>query len=197
MGIAAAVVFDVADVPSVGGDGEPPAGEAVDDGKIRSSMFIGSSSVLYCGPDKSKDLRNLAIPDGALEFCWFRLTSKGQSRPGTACAKALLRCNTYRACSRSLRFRLMAIIRHVRFSIRSWLGNCVLVLLYSFHICVASGSCFCISSGGLRSALAASSRQSGKKASRRSSLRGSWFLNEVSSLPRVRWEAMVFDAGGC
>lgn len=33
------------------------------------------------------------------------------------------------ACSRSLRFRLMAIIRQVRFSMRSWLGNCVFVLL--------------------------------------------------------------------
>ncbi len=83
IGIAAAVVFEVADEPSVGGEGETPAGEAVEEGNIRSSMFIGSSSLLYCVFDKSKDLRNFAIPDGALEFCWFRLTYKCQSRPGS------------------------------------------------------------------------------------------------------------------
>lgn len=43
--------------------------------------------------------------------------------------------------------RFIAIIRHVRFSNRSWLGSRVLVLLYSFHICVPNGSFRLISSG--------------------------------------------------
>lgn len=43
--------------------------------------------------------------------------------------------------------RFIAIIRHVRFSNRSWLGSRVLVLLYSFHICVPNGSFRFISSG--------------------------------------------------
>ena len=75
------------------------------------------------------------------------------------------------ACSSSLRFKLMAIIRQVKFSMRSWFGNCVFVLLYSFHICVAKGSFLCISSGCSRSALEASSFQFGKNASRSNSLR--------------------------
>lgn len=37
-------------------------------------------------------------------------------------------------------------MRQVKFSIRSWFGNWVLVRLYNFHICVANGSFFCSSS---------------------------------------------------
>ena len=63
-----------ADVLTVGGEGEIPAGEAVEEGKIRSSMFIGSGSwVFELVFDKSKDFRSFAIPDGALEFCWCKL----------------------------------------------------------------------------------------------------------------------------
>ncbi len=51
------------------------------------------------------------------------------------------------ACICSLRFRFIAIMRHVRFSKRSWFGSRVFVLLYSFHICVARGSFRLISSG--------------------------------------------------
>lgn len=81
-------------------------------------------------------------------------------------------CRPYRAASSCLRFRkFIAIIRQVRFSIRSWLGNCFLVLLYNLHICVANGSFFCISSGLSSSSPAASSFQVGKKLSRSNSLR--------------------------
>lgn len=95
---------------------------------------------------------------------------------------------TDRACSRSLRFRFMAIIRQVKFSIRSWLGSWVFVLLYNFHICVASGSFFCISSGWSRSEPApAASFQFGKKASRRSSLRATECSGDKSSLAGGGW----------
>jgi hypothetical protein len=92
--------------------------------------------------------------------------------------------NTYRACSRSLRLKLMAIIRQVRFSMRSWLGNWDLVLVYSFQIWVARGSFLCISSaesGG------APSCQSGKTDSRNSppSVMPSWSeKSSVSTLLR-------------
>ena len=69
IGIAAAVVFEVADVPSVGGEGEIPAGEAVEEGNIKSSIFMGSGSFRELVLDKSKDFRSFAIPDGALAFC--------------------------------------------------------------------------------------------------------------------------------
>lgn len=142
-------------------------------------MFIGSVG----GLDRSSDSRSRAIPDGALVTCWLSLEESlvsllSQSLRHSASTKFQ---NAYRA--RSFRFRLMAIILHVRFSIRSWLGNCSLVLLYSFHIWVTNGSFFCISSGGPKSALDASSRQPGKKASRRSSLRVWLRSGEISSLP--------------
>lgn len=56
---------------------------------------------------------------------------------------------TYRACcSCCLRLRkFMCIIRHVRFSIRSWFGSICLVLLKKRQTWAASGSCFCSSSG--------------------------------------------------
>ena len=64
---------------------------------------------------------------------------------------------------------------------------------------MANGSFFCISSGGPRSALVASSRQSGKKASRRSSSRVWLCSDEISSLPRnwlARLPVMPGDDGG-
>ncbi|SLM39070.1 hypothetical protein LPUS_09492 [Lasallia pustulata] len=50
-------------------------------------------------------------------------------------------------------------MRHVRFSMRSWFGSLVFVLLYNFHICVPSGSFFCISSGLSMKSPPESSRQ--------------------------------------
>lgn len=64
------------------------------------------------------------------------------------------------ACSR--RFRFMAIILHDKFCRRSWFGSWLFVLLYSFHIWVPSGSCFCITSGSSRSAWPPSFCQWGK-----------------------------------
>ena len=66
---------------------------------------------------------------------------------------------------------------------RSWLGNCFLVLLYSLHIWVASGSFFCISSGLSSSSPAASSFHVGKKLSRSNSLRA-LIAAEKSSLSK-------------
>lgn len=48
-------------------------------------------------------------------------------------------------CSLCLRIPT-AIMRHVKFSMRSWLGMFSFVLAKNFHICVASGSFCCISS---------------------------------------------------
>lgn len=74
IGIAAAVECELAEVLSVGGEGEIPAGDAVEEGNIKSSMFIGPGSlVLELVFDESKDFRSFAIPDGALEFCWCKL----------------------------------------------------------------------------------------------------------------------------
>jgi hypothetical protein len=49
--------------------------------------------------------------------------------------------------SSSARRMFMAIIRQVRFSMRSAFGSCVFAREYSFQICVPSGSFFCICSG--------------------------------------------------
>lgn len=58
MGIA-----DVLAVRGGVGDGEMLAGEAIDVGKMKSSMFIASGSGLF---DGSTDSRSFAIPEGAL-----------------------------------------------------------------------------------------------------------------------------------
>lgn len=76
----------------------------------------------------------------------------------------------------------MAIIRQVRFSMRSWLGRRDLVRLYSFHIWVPRGSFFCNSSGLSNAAEPASSFHSGKTASRNSNS----FRATVSEVERSR-----------
>ena len=58
----------------------------------------------------------------------IKLAGFAAKRRGSCTRKRLV------AYSCSLRLRFIAIIRHVRFSNRSWLGSRVLVLLYSFHI---------------------------------------------------------------
>ena len=65
MGMAEATALEEAVAVSIGGDGEDtPVGDAIDEGKMKSSMFIGSASEVL-GPSWD-DSRNLAIPDGAL-----------------------------------------------------------------------------------------------------------------------------------
>ena len=94
--------------------------------------------------------------------------------------------NDRETCCCSLRFKFIAIIRHVKFSSRSWLGNRVLVLLYSFHICVPKGSLRLISSGlslSIVESPPAASFHAGKTDSRKSSwLRADASEATVSSL---------------
>ena len=73
------------------------------------------------------------------------------------------------------RRRFMDIMRQVRFSIRSALGSCDLVLLYNFHICAPNGSLRCSSSGD-----SASSRA--KTESRSRPFRPGDSMGEISSL---------------
>ena len=47
-----------------------PAGDAIDVGNMKSSMFMASGSGVF---DTSKDSRSLAIPEGALVGCWLAL----------------------------------------------------------------------------------------------------------------------------
>lgn len=94
---------------------------------------------------------------------------------------------TYPCLSSSLRLKFIDIIRHERFSRRSEFGSWPLVLWYSFHICVPSGSFFCISSGVSSSDRAAtdeteSSLKWSKKVSRNKPLRASRSVGDRSSL---------------
>ena len=47
-----------------------PAGDAIDVGNMKSSMFIASGSGVF---ETSIDSRSLAIPEGALVGCWLAL----------------------------------------------------------------------------------------------------------------------------
>lgn len=73
-------------------------------------------------------------------------------------------------------------MRQVRFSMRSALGSCVLVLLYSFHIWVARGSLRCISSADPVTPTSPSSLQLSKKESRSRPLRAAESDGDRSSL---------------
>ncbi len=169
IGMAEATALVEGDVRSAGGDGERSVGDVPDDGKTNSSMFMGSDGG---APDWSTDSRNFAIPDGAVTVCWFNLHGGGSPSAVMSADRGRWGGSpSYRACSSPFFFRLIAINRQVIFSIRSWLAICVFTLLTIFHMCVPSGSFFCISSGWSQSAPVASSRKSGKKASRRSSRR--------------------------
>src|SRR5277367_3711776 len=106
-----------------------PAGEAIELGTRKSSRFIGSEC---CSFELSTDFRSCAIPLGAdvaadlfsSNFLHWahQLAGFEAKRRGVVRRKA-------GAYSCSLRMRFIAIIRHVRFSNRSWLGRRVLVLL--------------------------------------------------------------------
>ena len=78
MGIAEAVACE----GGVGGDVEMPAGDPMEAGNIKSSMFIASGSVLFV--DKSVDSRSFAIPDGALVGCWLALHTLLKSIQGSS-----------------------------------------------------------------------------------------------------------------
>lgn len=101
----------------------------------------------------------------------------------------------------------MAIIRHVRFSMRSALGSCVFAREYSFHICVPSGSFFCICSGDSAPGLPASLPNAGNMASWSTPRRAESCDDEISmvSLGRAKsmeiletgWEASLGSSGKC
>lgn len=129
-----------------------PAGVAMFSAMRKSSRFMGSEAAMFC----SDDFRNWAIPLGAFPpdlceendklapyrpFAW-----RGRALHG---GDPLLASRRYRSrqpyledsslASRCLR-RLACIMRHVRFSMRSWLGKLCFVLLKKRQTWAASGS---------------------------------------------------------
>lgn len=74
-------------------------------------------------------------------------------------------------------------MRHVKFSRRSPFGSWPLVRWYNFHICVPSGSFFCMSSGVSVSTLAVSSFHWSRNESRNRPWRAVASEGEPSSLP--------------
>ena len=129
------LLADVEGCSSGSGEDEASEGEAIEEGKMKSSRFIESDKGAL---DWSTDCRSCAMPEGALVFMLWRDSLVGdlsvrmiilQARSSVEPAVDELRRTNSFACSRSLRFRLMAIIRQVRFSMRSWFGSCVFVLL--------------------------------------------------------------------
>jgi hypothetical protein len=85
--------------------------------------------------------------------------------------------------SRPARRMFMAIIRQVRFSMRSALGSCVFALEYSFQIWVPRGSFFCICSGDSALGLLASLPNAGNMASSSMPLRAASSVGERSIMP--------------
>jgi hypothetical protein len=116
---------------SPNGDGERPAGEAIEVGRMKSSRFMGSLVDTAGCWVSSFDFRNCAMPlgteveEGALVGCFFRrlvfLAGSAQHRTNDK--------RTHLLRSSSIRRRFMAIILQVKFSMRSALGNWVLALL--------------------------------------------------------------------
>ena len=51
---------------SGGEEGDRPAGDAIEVGNMKSSMFMASGSGVF---DRSTDSRSFAIPEGALVGC--------------------------------------------------------------------------------------------------------------------------------
>lgn len=101
----------------------------------------------------------------------------GTAKDWKQCRETMFK--THSSCrkrSRSFRRRFMDIMRQVRFSMRSALGNWVLVLLYSFQIWTDRGSFRCRSSG------ASWSRQLSKKLSVSRPLRAAESEGDRSSL---------------
>ena len=83
MGIAEALILEE------GGDddGDMPAGDAIDVGNMKSSMFMASGSGVF---ERSTDSRSFAIPDGALVGCWLALRTRFVS-PRTGAPSGLKR----------------------------------------------------------------------------------------------------------
>jgi len=133
-----------------------PAGVVALSVTMKSSRFINSACDMFC----SDVFRSCAMPlgtlsEGAEGRCWALEWSvvshpvENKKRDDTQSHRDEKSIPTYRArCSSSLRLRkFMCIIRHVRFSIRSWFGSICFVLLKKRQTWAASGSCFCNSSG--------------------------------------------------
>ncbi|KAG9258647.1 uncharacterized protein F5Z01DRAFT_643811 [Emericellopsis atlantica] len=71
---------------------------------------------------------------------------------------------SYAFCRFSLCFLMpMAIMRQVRFSMRSWFGSCCFVLAKNFHTWVASGSSCCMPSTSLTLALCSRGNKAGPR----------------------------------
>lgn len=66
MGMAETTALVERKVRSAGGEGEVSAGDVTEDGKTKSSIFIGSDGGV---PAWSMDSRSFAIPDGAAAVC--------------------------------------------------------------------------------------------------------------------------------
>lgn len=129
MGIALAMLLaDVEGCSSSSEEDEASEGEAIEEGNMKSSRFMDSDRGAL---DWSTDCRSCAMPEGALVFALWRVSLVGDLSVTSLVEPApdKFRMTNSFACSRSLRFKLMAIIRQVRFSMRSWFGNCVFVLL--------------------------------------------------------------------
>lgn len=195
MEIAGAVAWPLA-IRSADGEGEMPAGEPTDCGKMKSSMFIDSDGVPASGAlPPSIDFRSWAMPLGAgllgagvldiasLDHAMVseRLRAHNVAPSSGGAIKAEPGA-THPLRSISILLRFIAIIRHVKFSMRSALGNWDLALLYSFHTCDIRGSCRCISSGLARAGLAASSFHIGTNESCSTPLRAAASEGERSSL---------------
>jgi hypothetical protein len=81
----------------------------------------------------------------------FRLPLSGSIGATVEFASSLSSSSSFNAVIASSFFIVKCIILHVRFSIRCPFGSVPLALAYAFQTCVASGSFFAISSGGLDS----------------------------------------------
>ena len=66
IGIAEALTFEEGREE----DGDMPAGDAIDVGNMKSSIFMASGSGVF---ETSTDSRSLAIPEGTLVGCWLAL----------------------------------------------------------------------------------------------------------------------------
>jgi hypothetical protein len=169
IGIAGAVALNGA-ASSFDNSGDRPAGLPTEEGNMKSSRFMASwhgcgtcacwsCDFLSCcamplGADRGGGLALAAGGGGIISLSLLGVLGANLrqsavlagARDGTRVAK-LERMAYPLLRSSSARRMFMAINRQVRFSMRSAFGSCVFAREYSFHICVPSGSFFCISSG--------------------------------------------------
>jgi hypothetical protein len=97
----------------------------------------------------------------------------------------------------SARRMFMAIIRHVKFSMRSALGSCVFAREYNFQICVPSGSFFCSCSGDSTLGVPASLPNAGNMASWSMPLLDVSWGDCTSMVPAGLAKSMGFQSEWC